>query len=271
MKQHPFTRPTIIAAVEFLGAVLTQAKFDQLIVRMDLVNELPLASPKSVAAKSALLAHAVLQRGASLITTVIGQMTLAELVVREAVNMCKQEYPRPEQAPFLRGLALDGYVVTWAEYSHEPLLRAALPEIVNLPASDDEVHSLLKHFNFVVSVGHLDQAIQAHVRGDWAAANSQVRTFLESLLNEIALAIDHVNAAQMSSENCRAFLADRGFLATDRKEWTADGRNFINGLFKMLHTDGAHPGLSDEDHCTFRLHLALLTSRTLLRRLKNGS
>ena len=33
----------------------------------------------------------------------------------------------------------------------------------------------------------------------------------------------------------------------------------------MLHTDGSHPGLSDQDHSTFRLHLALIAGRALLR------
>ncbi len=31
---------------------------------------------------------------------------------------------------------------------------------------------------------------------------------------------------------------------------------------------GAHPGLSDEEDSTFRLHLVLLTGRTLLKRLE---
>lgn len=52
---------------------------------------------------------------------------------------------------------------------------------------------------------------------------------------------------------------------------TADGKNFLNGLFKMLHTDGSHPGVSDEDHSTFRLRLALITGCALLRRLSNRS
>ena len=58
-------------------------------------------------------------------------------------------------------------------------------------------------------------------------------------------------------------------MSKDRNEWTADGRNFLNGLFKMLHTDGSHPGISDEDHSTFRLHLALITGLALLHRLSN--
>lgn len=270
MKPHPFTRPTIIAAIEFLGAVSSQAKFDQVIVRLGLNDEIQLASPKSVTAKSALLAQSVTQRATHVIDTVNGQMTLAEAVVRTAVEKSVPEYATPEQAAFLRGLALDGYVVSWGEDSRVPLLRAALPEEVDLPATDDEVRQLLKHFNFAIPMGHLDQAIEAHTRGDWAAANSQTRSFLEGLLNDIALQIEPQKASlQKSSENRRALLAECGFLSKGRNEWTADGKNYVNGLFKMLHTDGSHPGLSDEDHSTFRLHLALISGRTLLRRLYN--
>lgn len=121
-------------------------------------------------------------------------------------------------------------------------------------------------------LGHLDQAIDAHTRGDWAAANSQIRTYLEGLISEIASNIDLQKATELSSsENHRAWLAGQGFLSISRNEWTSDGKNYLNGLFKMLHTDGSHPGLSDEDHSTFRLHLGLITGRVLLRRLNNGT
>lgn len=271
MKSHPFTRPTIVAAVELLGEILTQAKFDQLTIRLGLDGEIPLGSAKSVTAKSALLAYIVNQRATQMVSTLDGPVTLAEAAVREAVRVTIPQYAKAEQERFLRGLALDGYVVSWDDDSRPPLLRAALPGEVDLPAIDDEVHQLLKQFGFNVPLGHLGQAIDAHTRGDWAAANSQIRTFLEGLLSDIASHIDPQKAAELaSSENRRAWLAEKGFLSSSRNEWTSDGKNFLNGLFKMLHTDGSHPGLSDEDHSTFRLHLGLITGRTLLRRLNNG-
>jgi hypothetical protein len=271
MKIHPFTRPAIVAAVEFLGEMLTQAKFDQLVVRLGLDDEIPHGQVKSVAAKSASLARVVSQRATQIVNTLDGPMTLAEAAVREAVGVTGPQHTNVEQERFLRGLALDGYVVSWEEDARTPLLRAALPGEVDLPTTDDEVHQLLKQFRFTVPLGHLDQAIDAHTRGDWAAANSQIRTFLEGLLSDIASHIDPQEAAKLaSSENRRAWLAARSFLSNRRNEWTSDGKNYLNGLFKMLHTDGSHPGLSDEDHSTFRLHLGLITGRTLLRRLKNG-
>lgn len=271
MKSHPFTRPTIVAAVEFLAEMLSQAKFDQLVMRLGLDDEIPQGPVKSVTAKSAMLARIVNQRATQIVSTLDGPVTLAEAAVREAVEVTVPQYAKIEQERFLRGLALDGYVVSWDEDARTPLLRAALPGEVDLPAADDEVHQLLKQFGFTVPLGHLDQAIDAHTRGDWAAANSQIRTFLEGLLSDIALRIDPQKAAELaSSENRRAWLAERGFLSSSRNEWTNDGKNYLNGLFKMLHTDGSHPGLSDEDHSTFRLHLGLITGRTLLRRLNNG-
>ncbi len=271
MKAYPFTRPTVVAANEFLGEMLSHARFDQLVVRLGLDQEIPLGPAKNLTAKSALLASIVNQRATQVVSTLNGPMTLAEAAVREAVGATVPEAENAKQERLLRGLALDGYVVYWDEDTGTPLLRAALPGEIDLPAADDEVHQLLKRFGFTVPLGHLDQAIDAHTRGDWAAANSQIRTFLEGLLSNIALHIDPQAAAELpSSENRRAWLAARGFLSISRNEWTDDGKNYLNGLFKMLHTDGSHPGLSDDDHSTFRLHLAFITGRTLLRRLSNG-
>jgi hypothetical protein len=270
MKTKPFTRPTIIAAVEFLQTMLSQARFNMQVVRLGLDDEIPMDESKSVAKKAALLASALTRDAARVIDTVDGAMTLGEAAVRSAVAVLVPGYATPEQASFLRGLALDGYVVAWEEKSR-PLLRAALPGDIDLPAVDDEVHHLLKQFDFLLPLGHLDQAIDAHTRGDWAAANAQIRTFFEALLASIA---DRVHPSRegekRSAENHRTLLAGKGFLSERRNEWAADGKGYINGLFRMLHTEGSHPGLSDEDHSTFRLHMVLVTGRMLLRRYANG-
>src|SRR5271166_3912964 len=73
-----------------------------------------------------------------------------------------------------RALERDGFTVEGGE------LRRTLPEAVDLPQTDDEVHALLDRYGFAVPRGHLDQGIAAHARGDWAAANAQFRPFIES-------------------------------------------------------------------------------------------
>ncbi len=275
MRINQFTRPTVTAALALLDSRLSQAKFDHLVLRVGLEQHVPADGVLSVSKKAALLGRQVLAHGDRVVQTLDGSVTLTEAVVREAVALALGPPAQfAEQDRLTRALALDGFVIEFRDDSNaraEPLLRAALPDEVNVPATDDEVHQLLRYFQFQVTLGHLDQAVEAHTRGDWAAANSQTRTFLESLFNEIAHHLDPAGALGKSSENRRALLAAREFLSQPRNEWTPDGKNYVNGLFKMLHTEGSHPGLSDEDRSTFRLHIVLVTARTFLRRLKNGS
>lgn len=271
MRPTPFTRPTLLAAVELLERH-TQASFDQMTLRLGMENEVSDGSGISVGKKVGQLGRIVVQRASETIHTVEGTMTLGEAVVREALPLLNPRFEEKKQTAFLRGLARDGYAIEVSDNGKDVRLRAALPEEIDLPASDNEVHELLRLYQFQVPKGHLDQAVEAHTRGDWAACNAQLRTFLESLFDHLAFKIAPTKASALpSSENRRAMLAQDGFLATDRNEWTADGKNYINGLFKMLHTDGSHPGLSDEDHSTFRLHVVLVTARTFLRRYHNGS
>jgi len=270
MRSAPFTRPTLVAAVELLEQH-SQARFNQMVLRLGLEDEITSSTGLSVANKCALLGRIVVQRAETVSDTLEGTMTLGEAVIRQAAQLAQPQSDHPLQTAFARGVARDGYVLVWDDHRRNPSLRAALPEEIQLPQTDDEVHELLKRFGFATPLGHLDQAVEAHTRGDWAAANGQLRTFLESLFDDIARNLRPQETAQRAtSENRRALLAEIGFLESDRNEWTTDGKNYINGLFKMLHTEGSHPGLSDEDHCTFRLHVVLVTARTFLRRLHLG-
>lgn len=275
MREKPFTRPTIVAANEFLAqAVRTHTEINKLVLRLGLEAEIPDDNSLGIEKKCDRLGRIVLGRAAEVIATIDGSFTLAEAFVRDVLTFAAEGSGGTRQEALLRGLSRDGYVVVWGEWGQPPSLRIALPEEIALPETDDEVRNLLKHFQFITAAGHLEQAIEAHTRGEWAAANAQLRTFLEGLFDDTARYIDPARANALStSENRRAMLAEPqiGFLAVDRNEWTSDGKNYINGLFKMLHTDGSHPGLSDEDHCTFRLHIVLVTARTFLRRLWQGT
>lgn len=267
MSEVTFTRPTIVAAVALLSDRLTQAAFNHMVLRIGLENDIPSDTSLSVSKKGDRLGRIVMQRPDEPVETLDGSVALAEAVVREAVELTLPEPFQPSEIAFVRGLARDGYVVSFDD-NDRPTLRAALPDELGLPAVDDEVHQLLKHFEFTEPLSHLGQGIEAHARGDWAAANAQFRTFLESLFDNIAQYREgNDKTSALTSDNRRQLLAHIGFLAVDRNEWTQDGKNYINGLFKMLHTDGSHPGLSDEDHSTFRLHVVLVTARTFLRRL----
>ncbi len=268
-----FTRPTLVAATELLEGH-TQADFDQMIIRLNLENHITESTKVSVKKKCALLARILVNNPNFSIETFDGSMTLGEAVVREALTFMRPplaHYHKNLRTDFKRGLARDGYVISFDQDEDRPILLSALPadSELELPEADDEIRKLLKEKNFTISLGHLDQAVKAHTRGDWAAANSQIRTFIESLFDGIAHSISPEEAQKrQTSESRRALLEKLDFLSSARNEWTSDGKNYINGLFKMLHKEGPHPGLSDEEHSTFRLHVALVTARTFLRRLR---
>jgi hypothetical protein len=165
-----------------------------------------------------------------------------------------------------RALERDGYTV------EEGQLRQTLPQALDLPQADDEVHRLLQRYGFDVPLGHLDQAIAAHGRGEWAGANAQLRTFVEGLFDEMAQRLS-VHLHLPPPENgvaSRLWLAalNRPFFIPELNEWTGQGTGYLEAFYRRLHPQGAHPGLSDEDDSTFRLHLVLVLARLLLRRLE---
>ena len=126
--------------------------------------------------------------------------TLVQAVAEEAVRLALANRFLLERGafdPLIRSLERDGFVI------EEGRLRAALPGNLDLPAADDEVHILLDRYALTTPMGHLDQAIDSHGRGNWAAANGQLRTFYESLFDEIALLVDQ-NAAEHDRRNAPA-------------------------------------------------------------------
>jgi hypothetical protein len=170
-------------------------------------------------------------------------------------------YLRPDAAALVHALELDGFTVS------EGALRRALPIDIGLPAVQSEIDRLLEKHGLATAIGHLQQALDAHARANWAAANSQIRTFMDAMLDEIAAKLDPTAASLGSGRPRRAKLASVRFLSRDLNEWDDKGLGFVNGLMKRLHPQGSHPGLSDDEDSTFRLHVVLLTARMLLTRL----
>jgi hypothetical protein len=185
----------------------------------------------------------------------------------EATGWTEPPPPTASQSRLLHLLNQDGYAV------RDGALIPALPADLGLPVVQTELFTLLDRHHFLTPKSHLEQAIENHARGNWSSANGQLRNFLEGLLDEIAVRIDP-NAADIRPGHDRRThlsLGSRPFLSTELGEWSVDGKNFVNGLMKRLHPAGAHPGLSDEEDSTFRLHIVLLTGHLLLARFDRGA
>lgn len=198
---------------------------------------------------------------------------IKDLVNKELQNMkIADEYDQShvsfdEKHPKLHlALRQDGFSVV--DYK---LLRQ-MPESINATGNQDELFTLLDKHNFSVCRGHLEQALNAHSLGDWAAANAQLRAYTEGLFDGFADEIFGAAVAGYSSNAKRESLGRTSppLLDPAFNELGQDGKNFSNGLMKRLHPQGAHAGLSNEEDCTFRLHLVVLTSSYYLRKFDMG-
>jgi hypothetical protein len=257
MKQR-FSRPTIVAATALMNEQLTQAAFTNFV--LGLGPNIPIRGDSVSVSKRTgdflkyLDENPDRQVDGGLLREVLVETLVAELSHRFF------GWETPAGMGLRRALEIDGYTVVDGE-----LIRT-LPAEVGLPEADERLLALMSKHRFDTARGHLDQARAAHASSNWAAANSQTRTFFDALLDEIAERLDPTAASLSSGQQRRERLASIGFLSVDLNEWSANGTGFINGLVRRLHPHGPHPGLSDDEDSTFRLHLVLITADLLLKR-----
>lgn len=159
-------------------------------------------------------------------------------------------------------LRKDGFSLT------DNKIKRQLPEDIELNKYDNEVTYMLKKHQFDIPLSHLEQAKDAYDRQNWASANSQLRTYVEALCNEMAIKMHPGERLSGNSHSKKAALATTNppIFIPELNEWLGDGKGFIEGFWKRLHPEGSHPGLSDVEDCTFRLHLVTLVTSQILRR-----
>ncbi|WP_202800236.1 hypothetical protein [Pontibacter sp. BAB1700] len=140
---------------------------------------------------------------------------------------------------------------------------------------ENELVRMLTKFNFNTAKGHLEQAIENHSIGNWAGANGQFRTYMESLLIEISNKLipsrTCTNIGDAINWLSNPAILSPVLLHKNLNEVPETGLNFpyVNGLWKRLHPTGSHPGLSDEEDSTFRYHTLIVFTRYLLSRIES--
>ena len=260
-----FSRITIIEAIGSLES-LTHAELGRFLLKFGLDEVAPQDLGSKTSRLNALIKYLIDnpdKKGP------FGANLTFEIIEDVLGSMSSNLYARPieERLPGLvNSLKRDGYVIT-----DESRLKTMLLENIQLVERENELNSLLDRFGFTTTKGHLDQAISAHTRGDWASANAQLRSSMESLFNSIAdkLVSDKKTLPLPAYERCELLAKlSPPFLLPTLNEWEIGGKGgFLQGLRKRLHPQGSHPGLSDEEDSTLRLHLVILTASYYLRRL----
>lgn len=183
----------------------------------------------------------------------------APLVVDVVEYLLRNRSYQTDMQALENALAKDGYELT------ESSVRKSLPSAIPLLESENKLLEILTRRGLTVAVGHYEQAIAAHGRGDWAAANAQLRSFVEDFFNQCHVLLQA--GSGKTTQQRKEELASTGFFASHYNEFSNNGTGFVEGFWKRLHPQGSHPGLSESADSSFRLHLVLLVLHHYAERL----
>lgn len=276
-----FNAMTLAAACELIVETFSHNDLDLLFVSWEVDR---LADGGSKSGRAASLAK-VARDGENMVYTERGLIPLSRAIVEKAAVQTYTGKLEGVSRKFVAGLRFDGFEIievekeldtslsTWRGQSEsERELRKMYPADIpglDFREAENEIMSLLNRSGFTQTSGHLGQAIRIYSSGDWAGANGQLRTFLESLLQEIAIRLGFQGRREDAAE-VRGFLGEKTppMLLETYNEWNSNTNKpqYFQGLWQRMHAHGSHPGMSEEEDCTFRLHIMLITARLLLRR-----
>lgn len=168
--------------------------------------------------------------------------------------------------PQLRRLLLkDGFII------RNGMLRRVFDSEIDFNKNDSLLEELLNKHNLDTALGHYNQANKAFTRGDWAACNSQLRSYTEELMNKIAEKI--TGATFDSSQAAKIALSKTTppIFYKELNEWLDNGQGYFETFWKRLHPQGSHPGLSDENDSIFRFNLVQISTMEILRRYEDSN
>lgn len=185
-----------------------------------------------------------------------GALELARLMLavgKADASSWSRRAPTSWWEPLRDAVAADG----WEFDENDDRLVPTVPA-VRVPEEITWIETDLARRGWTTAVGHYRQAIEAFASGNWASANSQLRAFFEDLVRNAG----GVPPGGGTRHVQRAFdaLEAAGKLVTGEQQFGKD-------LWSLLHANGSHPGLSDQDESRFRLLALTGYARYLLSRV----
>ncbi|WP_312524723.1 hypothetical protein [Paracoccus sp. (in: a-proteobacteria)] len=283
-----FNSMTLMAAGEVIAEMSTQTAFSALTLSWDVED---FCNSGSVASRANDLVRFAKSRMGQQrhVPTARGLCDLPRAMIEHAITASeKVKLDRSDAwSRLVAGLKMDGFEVGEDKLPDPsgrksifengpimiamPTLKRMLPQSapgLDFREADNEVVGILRKHAFKNALGHIEQAMSAFHRGEWAGANAQLRTFTESYLSQLATRLGYIGENKMNERF--KFLGELNppFLLSAYNEWHSNESKaqFAKGLWIRMHPEGSHPGLSEEEDATFRLQITLVTARLYLRR-----
>lgn len=169
-------------------------------------------------------------------------------------------------------LRYDGFDI---DVKNKKLIRT-LPDDLKVSEKEDSIKSVLNKYKFTTTIGHYDQAKGSYLSGNYAAVNSQLRPYVESLFMEMA---KHIKTVESSNQDITSIIpinattsmqilskCNKPILDVALNEWDGQNKGFVEGFWKRLHPQGSHPGLPTIDESVYRFQLVLLVTNNIINR-----
>jgi hypothetical protein len=119
----------------------------------------------------------------------------------------------------------------------------------------------LDQLGLTTAVTHYRQAIDSLVDGRAEAANGQMRSMLEEVIIQVAVANGYTRTRQGEGGKAITHLVNMPSLLP-----LNDGGEYIRGLWNITHTNGPHPGTSPAGEAHFRVQAMTSAARYLIDR-----
>lgn len=111
-----------------------------------------------------------------------------------------------------------------------------------------------------VALNHYRQAVKSFVGQDFEAANSQLRTMFEAVITHFAVGVGFTQTKAGEGGNAINYLITNGHLPE------RDGGGFVQGLWRIVQTNGPHPGTTTAGEVHFRMLTLTGAARYLIDR-----
>jgi hypothetical protein len=118
----------------------------------------------------------------------------------------------------------------------------------------------LAELGMTTARNHYRQAVDSLIDGRYEAANSQLRATFEEVLAQLAILKGFARTRQGVGGRAIQYLINTGQLNSD------DGGEYVNGLWKVVQTNGPHPGTSPAGEAHFRTQAITAAIRYLIDR-----
>lgn len=262
----------------------THADLDMYLIRQDLDGKISFEKDESIPKKLVKITKFLILNqgivdnyGNDIVTNIV------EDCVRKLINTpyayrseFNEELGEFKNYPTLyKYLRFDGYDI---DFENGKLTRN-LPAEIEAEMKEDFITVFLEKYKFIQTKGHLQQAKGSFLGNNYAALNSQLRAYTESLLIEMAVYIKNQETAntdilKIIPANATTAMqvlikAQNPILDSNLNEWSGDGKGYIQAFWARLHPQGCHPGLPDIDEVSYRYQLVLLNTYMLVKRFRN--